>query len=169
MPQIVCPKGHFCKRGSQTPMRCPPLYSCPPRHRGPDRQLRGRHPLCLTLPAPLGALAPVSVVSIISASGHASRHHGRLGGPVADANLLSGLLLYLIRPPQESWWSSCRCQSAFWPSFVSDQAREGRSPNTACSQGMLSCASGICLPCKKGPLGHDEWGRCSQCFYVALA
>lgn len=33
----VCPRGHYCKKGSSQPRRCPPLVACPEGTEVPDR------------------------------------------------------------------------------------------------------------------------------------
>ena len=41
MLQVVCPKGHYCKRGSTSPTRCPPLMTCEERSEVPSDNYSG--------------------------------------------------------------------------------------------------------------------------------
>lgn len=39
--QMPCPEGHYCKRGSTKPTRCPPLMTCPEQSEVPSDNYAG--------------------------------------------------------------------------------------------------------------------------------
>lgn len=41
LPKVECPKGHYCKRGSSRPTRCPPLMTCPAGSDAPSGNTAG--------------------------------------------------------------------------------------------------------------------------------